>query len=157
MFNMFKKKAARLYAPVDGTQIPLEAVNDPVFATKMIGVGAAFALMGDTVYSPCAGTVHLVADTLHAFGIIMPNGVEVLIHVGLETVRLKGQGLTPLSKQGDQLQAGTPLLRIDRAFMEKQKVDLTIIVVVVKDNGLHVTLCENVEVSKGVTEILTLE
>lgn len=157
MFKMFKKKAVHVYAPVDGNQIPLEEVNDPVFATKMIGVGAAFELSGDTVYSPCAGTIHLIADTLHAFGIVMPSGVEILIHVGLETVRLKGQGLTPLRNLGDLVQAGTPLLKIDRAFMKEHEVDLTVIVVVVKDNGLNTALCDNSEVSSGITEIFTLQ
>lgn len=157
MFKIFKKKAVHVYAPVDGIQIPLEAVNDPVFATKMIGAGAAFELSGDTIYSPCAGTIHLIADTLHAFGIVMPGGIEILIHVGLETVRLKGQGLTPLRKQGDSVQVGTPLLKIDRGFMKEQQVDLTTIVVIVKDNGLHTVLCDNTQVSSGTTEIFTLQ
>ena len=83
---------AVLYAPVTGSCIPLTEVKDEVFANKMMGDGVAFTFDGDTVVSPCDGTIVMIAATKHAIGIQGDDGVEVLIHVGLDTVSLNGEG-----------------------------------------------------------------
>lgn len=155
MFQFLKNKTTYLYAPVDRLQIPLEKVNDPVFSTKMMGDGVAFQMIGDTIYSPCNGIGHIVADTSHAFGITMSNGVEILLHVGLDTVHLKGEGLTPLKKQGDTIIKGTPLLQIDCELMKQKNVDLTIIMIVVETKGYCMHVMNHYQVEKGKAKVIS--
>lgn len=156
MFHFLKNKVTYLYTPVNGLQIPLEDVGDPVFSTKMMGEGVAFQIEGNTIYSPCDGRIHIIADTLHAFGITMSNGVEILLHVGLDTVSLKGEGLHPLKKQGDIVSKGTPLLQIDCEFMKQKNVDLTIIMVVVETKGYNIHVLSHDRVMKGESQVIAI-
>ncbi|GMA63859.1 PTS glucose transporter subunit IIA [Alicyclobacillus fastidiosus] len=120
--NLFKRTPSEeradareiiVLAPVDGDILPLEAVDDPVFAQKMIGDGLAILPTSDTVVAPVAGTLTQLFPTGHAAGITTPEGIEVLIHVGMDTVELKGEGFTKLAEQGMQVEVGTPLIRLD--------------------------------------------
>lgn len=126
MFNIFKKKdnLSTLNAFANGKLISLEQVNDPVFSQKLMGDGIAIQVTNDTIYSPVDAKITLIAETNHAIGLTCSNGVELMIHVGLETVNLKGNGFKPLVKIGDFVNAGTPLLLIDTDFMKDQKIDL---------------------------------
>ena len=127
MLNIFKGKNTdnNLYAPVDGETVALEKVPDPVFSEKMMGDGIAFTFEGDTVCAPCDGTISLIADTKHAFGITSDNKAEVLIHIGFDTVNLQGEGFSKLVEQGDKVKKGTPIIRVDRALMKDKGIDLT--------------------------------
>lgn len=106
-------------APLDGTVVPLSDVPDPVFAGGTMGPGAAIEPTGDTVYAPGAGAVVAAQPTGHAFGIVLDGGIELLIHVGIDTVNLKGEGFDVKVAQGDRVEAGTPLVTFDRAVIEK--------------------------------------
>lgn len=131
VFNYSKKKTnVTLVAPVTGTSILLENVKDQIFSSKMMGDGIAFEYEGDIVYSPCDGTLSVVFPTLHAFGITCANGAEVLIHIGIDTVNLKGEGFTCFIKQRDKVKAGDPIVKIDREFMREKNIDLTTSVVI---------------------------
>lgn len=105
-------------APVDGDIVPLEAVDDPVFAQKMVGDGLAIMPTSDTVVAPVAGTLTQLFPTGHAAGITTPEGIEILIHVGMDTVELKGEGFTKLAEQGMEVEVGTPLIRLDLAKLQ---------------------------------------
>lgn len=124
MFKLFHKPFTVLYSPVIGEAIPLEKINDKVFSNKLLGDGIAFQFRGSNVYSPCDAKVIMVANTNHAIG-IKQKDVEILIHVGLETVNLRGQGLKVHVKEGDTIKKGDLILTIDREFMESMKIDLT--------------------------------
>ena len=126
MFNLFKKNKAvcHLAAPIDGHTMSLEEVKDPVFAQKMMGDGIAVRSSGDVVVAPADGEICLFPKTKHAIGLKLDNGVEVLIHIGLDSVDLKGEGFTQLAQVGDHVKMGTPLLKIDRAFAESKGVSL---------------------------------
>lgn len=132
MFNIFKKKETdnNLYAPVTGEMIDIETVADKVFSSKMMGDGVAFQFEGDTVCAPCDGILTMIASTKHAFGITMDNGAEILVHIGLDTVELKGQGLEALASVDKKISKGTPVIKIDRAFMKSKEIDLTTPVIV---------------------------
>jgi glucose-specific phosphotransferase system IIA component len=131
VFNFTKKNTnVTLVAPVTGTSILLENVKDQVFSSKVMGEGVAFEFEGDMVYSPCDGTLSVVFPTWHAFGVTCVNGAEVLIHIGIDTVNLKGEGFTCFVKQGDKVKAGDPIIKIDREFMKEKNVDLTTSVVI---------------------------
>jgi sugar PTS system EIIA component len=118
------------FAPIHGTVMPLEEVDDPVFAERMVGDGIAILPEGDTVVSPVAGILTHLFPSGHAAGITLSNGLEILIHVGLDTVELKGEGFTPLAEQGQVVKTGTPLIRLDLEKLKKTARSLTTPVIV---------------------------
>jgi len=117
-------------SPLDGTVVELSAVPDPVFAGGVMGPGVAIEPTGDTVYAPGAGTVAAAQPTGHAFGLQLDSGVELLIHVGIDTVNLKGKGFDVKVKGGDRIEVGTPLVTFDRAVIERAGYALVTPVVV---------------------------
>lgn len=111
-----------IIAPADGEQIDIATVSDPVFAEKMMGDGIAFnfPLEKITICAPANGTLSVLFPTGHAFGVTMKNGVEVLIHIGINTVEAKGDGFSLCSKkQGDTVKAGDPIVVADFAKLSK--------------------------------------
>ena len=159
MFSFFKRKEIdqQLYAPVNGTCIPLEEVKDAVFAQKMMGDGVAFQFSDDnTIYSPCNGEVIMIMNTKHAIGLKGENGMEVLIHVGLDTVNLNGEGFTSFIQNGDTIKKGEPLLTIDRSFMDARGIDLTTPMVVTNGSEYNFSISNvNTTVTKGETVMIT--
>lgn len=108
----------QILSPLTGTVVALSDVPDPVFGKGIMGPGIAVEPSGDTAYSPGAGTVIAAQPTGHAYGILLDTGVEVLIHVGLDTVKLKGEGFDVKVAKGDRVSAGTPLVTFDRKVIE---------------------------------------
>ncbi|MFC7368180.1 phosphoenolpyruvate--protein phosphotransferase [Vreelandella zhaodongensis] len=102
-----------LQAPVAGVVVPLTAVPDPVFAGLTLGEGIAIDPLGECLHAPCDGVVVQCARTHHAFTLKTEAGVELLLHLGLDTVELKGEGIEPLVTVGDQVRAGDPMCRFD--------------------------------------------
>ncbi|WP_424449129.1 glucose PTS transporter subunit IIA [Microbacterium arborescens] len=111
--------AFEIASPLDGTVVELSDVPDPVFGGGVMGPGVAIEPTGNTVVSPGAGTVAAAQPTGHAFGLELDNGVELLIHVGIDTVNLKGEGFEVHVKAGDRVEQGTPLVTFDRSVIEK--------------------------------------
>ncbi|MEG0735237.1 MAG: PTS glucose transporter subunit IIA [Longicatena sp.] len=141
MFGFKKKIEAdnNLYAPVNGTCISIEEVNDQVFSSRMMGDGVAFKLADGKVCAPCDGTLVMIANTKHAFGIQGDNGVEVLIHIGLDTVNLNGEGLKTLVDQGSKVKKGEGIIEVDMKFMEEKEIDLTTPMIVTNGTDLSLT------------------
>ena len=108
-FNFHKK--TELLAPMTGRVIPLEKVPDAVFSQKTLGEGAAIMPEDGLVTAPCDGTIAYVPDTKHAIALTSTKGVEVLIHVGIDTVSLQGEGFDALVKEGDSVSRGQGLLQ----------------------------------------------
>ncbi|WP_355661511.1 phosphoenolpyruvate--protein phosphotransferase [Halomonas salifodinae] len=102
-----------LLAPVAGLVVPLAAVPDPVFAGQALGEGIALDPLGECLHAPCDGEVVQCARTHHALTLRTEAGVELLLHLGLDTVELQGQGIEPLVGVGDRVRAGDPLCRFD--------------------------------------------
>lgn len=100
-------------SPLRGWATTLDSVPDPVFAQRMMGDGVAIQPLGDTVVAPFDGEVVTLHDAGHAISLRSAEGAEVLIHIGLDTVMLKGEGLTPLVAIGDKVSRGDPLIRFD--------------------------------------------
>ena len=109
----FAGEKMTVMAPIDGKVIPLEQIPDETFATAILGPGCGIEPTGDTVYAPFDGTITQVASTLHAVGITSDDGIELLIHVGMDTVEMQGKGFTALVKEEQKVKAGTPLLKVD--------------------------------------------
>ncbi|PMR67780.1 phosphoenolpyruvate--protein phosphotransferase, partial [Halomonas heilongjiangensis] len=102
-----------LQAPIDGVVIPLAEVPDPVFAEGTLGEGIALDPLGECLYAPCDGEVVQCARTGHAVTLRSNAGPELLLHLGLDTVNLGGEGIELLVAVGDRLRAGDPLCRFD--------------------------------------------
>ncbi|MBY6939416.1 PTS sugar transporter subunit IIA, partial [Clostridium botulinum] len=107
MFGLFKKKKEdsnlKLVAPITGKAIPLSEVPDPVFAQKMAGDGLAIEPSDNVAVAPADGELTLVFNTKHAFAMTLANGTELLVHIGIETVSLNGEGFEQLVKQGTKV------------------------------------------------------
>lgn len=135
MLKLFKRKKDRisLTVPCKGQLIPLEEVEDAMFAKKLLGDGFAVQPLDDVICAPCSGRITMIADSAHAFGITLNNGAEVLVHVGLDTVNLKGEGFTVMTQLHASVKKGTPVLKINRAFMKEKHLNLTIPVILIND------------------------
>lgn len=139
-----KKDSNALVAAVSGKAIPLSEVPDPVFAEKMAGDGIAIIAEGDTVVAPADGEVTLVFGTKHAFAMTLDNGLELLVHIGLETVALNGEGFEQLVEQGTNVKAGTPIIKFDREFIKSKGCPL--------ETPILIT---NVDATKSITPVAT--
>ena len=131
--GLFKKKQPNdqdpMLVPLKGKVVNLEAVPDPVFAEKMMGDGFAIDPADGTIVSPIDGEVITIFPTKHAISLKSKQGREILIHVGLETVQLNGDGFTPLVMDGQKVKKGQELLKVDfDAIKEKVPSILTPVV-----------------------------
>lgn len=106
-------------APLDGTVVELESVPDEVFAQKMVGDGLAINPSGEVAVAPVSGVLAKLFPGGHAFGIEASDGVELIVHLGLDTIELKGEGFEKLAVEGQRVAAGTPIVRFDRAAIER--------------------------------------
>ncbi len=130
MFGLFKSKKQMLVSPADGDIVKLEDVPDEVFSAKLAGEGIAITPHSNTFVAPVAGIVTKIFSTNHAFSIRTSNGFEVMVHIGLDTVELNGEGFKALAKEGDKVSVGKPIISADLAFIEsKGKPTITPIVV----------------------------
>lgn len=117
-------------APVKGQLVPLSSVNDPTFAEEILGKGAAVIPEDGTLVSPVKGKVQTVFATKHALGLVSDSGVEILIHVGLDTVNLNGKYYEALVQDGDSVEVGTPILKVDFAGIKSEGYDIITPVIV---------------------------
>lgn len=106
-----------LLAPVSGEVVALELVPDEAFASKAVGEGVAIRPTGSTVVSPASGTILKIFNTNHAFCLETEKGLEVVVHMGIDTVALEGKGFTRLVEEGAQVKAGEPILEMDLAWL----------------------------------------
>lgn len=106
-------EAGKICAPITGTTVALDSIEDEVFSSGTLGEGIAFIPEVGEVYAPFSGEISNFFDTGHAVGIMSADGVEVLIHVGMDTVALNGEGFTPMVKTGDTVRKGQLLLKFD--------------------------------------------
>ncbi|MEN2666887.1 PTS sugar transporter subunit IIA [Listeria aquatica] len=129
--KMFKKeKDESIYAHATGNFVPLEEVPDPVFSGKMMGEGIAIKPTDGTIVAPVDGEIIQLAETKHAFGIRTALGEEILVHIGLETVALKGEGFEVLTKMGEKVKKGEPLIKADLAYIEENATSTIVPMVV---------------------------
>lgn len=153
-----KSKSISICSPLNGKVIPLEDVPDPVFSQKMMGDGIAFIPSNGEITSPVKGKVTQVFPTQHAIGMLTEEGVELLIHLGLETVALKGEGFNIEVEVGDELGANDRIGTFDLSFIEEKGKDTTTILVFTNFSDVvkKMTVIEKGNVVVG-TEVLELE
>ncbi|MFP7706563.1 glucose PTS transporter subunit IIA [Trueperella sp. LYQ141] len=123
-------------APVSGDVIPVSDVADPVFSTKVLGDGVGITPTGSQILAPISGSLVSVTGTGHAFGLKSDDGIEVLVHVGIDTVKLNGKGFEILVTQGNRIVAGEPLCNVDFGLIAAEGFDTTTIVTVTNSASL---------------------
>jgi len=114
----------QFHAPVQGRMIPLEEVDDPIFAQRLVGRGVAFIPDRGELVAPVKGKVIHIHPSLHAIGLLADSGLEVLLHVGINTSQLDGKGFTALVKMGDEVAPGQPLLKFNLALLKQHAKSL---------------------------------
>lgn len=145
-----------LLAPLSGILVPLADVPDAVFAQKMLGYGIAINPTGDMLVAPCAGTVTQLHKAAHAITLTTPEGVEILMHIGLDTVLLKGQGFSPKVQVGDIVHTGDTLIVFDLGYIKEHATSsLTMLVVSNPDSVVSYSYFSG-EVQVKITPVLEL-
>lgn len=143
-------------APFSGTLVPLSEVPDETFASGVLGEGIAIEPSDGLFCSPVDGTVETIAETKHAIGFAADNGLEILVHVGLETVSLNGEGFEILVKEGDRVKAGQPVAKADLALIRERGLKtITSIVLTGGADDMELHCAEGIAAA-GKTPVLTL-
>lgn len=148
MFNFFKKKAnepevKNLKALVDGKAINLEEVPDEIFSSKALGDGVAFEADSSVIVAPCDCEIQAMSEDMkHAIGLKLDNGMEILIHVGVDTVKLDGAGFKQLAKEGTKVKEGDALLEFDKKLIKENGLcDLVLMIITenpaIQDYQIH--------------------
>ena len=139
-----------LAAPVSGKVIPLEQVKDETFASGMLGQGVAIEPTDNIIYSPIEGTVETIFETKHAIGLKSADGLELLIHIGMDTVNLKGDGFKQLIEVGQKVQIGAPLMEVDFAKIKAAGYEIvTPMVITNAPENLSLNVVSNEEAHHG--------
>lgn len=124
------RQTLRLVAPLSGFLLPVDQVPDPVFAQKMVGDGIAIDPISNVLVAPCDGEIVQVHPSNHAVTVKTAEGVEILMHIGLDTVELRGEGFAPRVNLGDRVTTGTPLVEFDIDYVALHAKSLLTMVVV---------------------------
>ena len=135
-------KLLKMHSPLNGTVAALDSVPDPVFSEKVLGDGCAVIPTDGKIYSPVDGEISSIAETNHAYGFTSDDGLEILVHFGLETVALKGEGFKPLVAVGDKVKKGDLVAEVDLALLKEKGINLITPVLVcdgADDLEMHVT------------------
>lgn len=140
-------------SPAQGQLISIEQVSDPVFSQRMMGDGFAIIPQGEYFYAPFTGSVEMVFPTGHAIGLKSEDGIEVLIHIGLDTVNLNGEGYKTFVKQGDKVKMGDPLIKVDLTLIKEKGYDITTPVIFLSGQKAKVNVSHCEALQKGIITI----
>lgn len=126
----FSKKGGRLLSPADGKPLPLSEVSDEAFSSGVLGIGFAIEPTAGTIYAPAAGRIESIAESKHAYTIQTEDGLDLLIHVGIDTVELRGEGFLPMIFEGTLVRAGDVLARVDLDLLRAKGYSVSIPVII---------------------------
>jgi glucose-specific phosphotransferase system IIA component len=145
-FSRFKKVKEEFVSPMTGVLMNIENVPDPVFSSKAMGDGFAVDFAGGKVAAPVSGEIAAVFPTGHAYGIRTEDGMEILIHIGMDTVQLEGNGFEILVKAGDKVTQGQILAKVDGDYIKSQGKSL--ISPIIFTSGENIKLLKEMELVK---------
>lgn len=135
MIDLLKKREAIL-SPISGKVVDLAKVPDQIFAEKIAGDGVAINSTDNIVVAPADGVIVLIFETNHAFAMILENEIELLVHIGIDTVELNGAGFKRLVEEGTKVKAGEPIIKVDREFIEEKGYSLVTPVLITNPDRL---------------------
>ena len=151
---IFQKKEKVLLAVANGKAIPLSEVPDEAFASGILGIGFAIDPADGTVYSPVNGRVESITESHHAYTLISEDGLDILVHIGIDTVELKGEGFLPMVSVGDQVKAGDVLARVDLNILRGRNFPSVIPVLVTNPHQITVVKIRTGSVNGGETAVM---
>ena len=149
MFGLKKQKERAVYSPADGVAIKLSDVPDDAFSQGILGLGAAVIPKTGNIYSPVDGEIIDITDTKHAFCITADDGTEILLHIGVDTVKLKGEGFDVKIVSGDKVSAGTKIAEVDLGFLEKNSIPKHTPVILTEAQNYNITQVHEGNVTGG--------
>lgn len=154
LFSVSKNEViCSLHAPVNGKAIPESEIPDEVFSAGMLGEGIGIVPSDGRFVSPVKGTVVDITPTLHAYSLLSDDGAEILLHIGIDTVELKGRGFEKLVNVGDRIDVGTPLANVDLDLITKEGYSTITALVIINSDGLSQITTFIGDSSAGKTEI----
>ncbi len=156
MFGM-KKKEQTVFAPMSGKILALSSVDDPAFSEKMLGDGAAILPDGNEIFSPIDGVITDVTDTKHAFCITADDGTELLLHIGINTVTLKGEGFSVFVSGGDHVYQGDKIAEVDLSVLKKSGLSPQTPVLLTEFEKVHVVKIREGTVRGGKDVLFTYQ
>lgn len=156
MFKSLKKKKERkVVSPADGVAVELSKVPDEAFSEKMLGDGFAVAPTRGDIYSPVTGVVTDITDTKHAFCITADDGAEILLHIGINTVNLKGEGFSVYIKEGSKVTQGERIAEIDLDVLKKHEMCIETPVLICNQDKFEICGTSNGELKGGKDTLFT--
>lgn len=160
MFGFKKKeessKEFKLVAPLSGKMLSIDKVPDEVFSTKMLGDGVAIEPTSNVAVAPCEGVLSFVAETKHAYVVTAESGLEVMVHIGLDTVNLKGEGFKQLQNQGSHVQAGEPVIECTMSVLKTHELPAVTPIVLTNQDQVATMSVQSVDdVVAGETVVMT--
>lgn len=150
-----RRKKEEFVSPMKGTLLPLDQVPDPVFSQRVMGDGFAVELSGGEVLAPMSGTIVTAFPTGHAFGIKTDDEMELLIHIGIDTVNLNGKGFEVQVREGDAVKQGDVLVKVDVDYVKEQ--GKSIVSPVVFTSGEKIELLKSGIVESGESGIIKIK
>lgn len=147
--KLFGKQTNEIGSPLKGTAVSIKEVNDPTFSEEILGKGIAIRPAEGKVYAPCDASVDMIFETGHAVSLVADCGAELLIHVGLDTVNLKGKHFTTHAKAGDKVSKGTLLIEFDKDAIIAEGYDIITPVVICNSSDFSTFLTHPGEVQPG--------
>lgn len=144
-----KKKEGSIFSICDGQVVNLSEVPDPVFSEKILGDGLAIIPESSEIFSPVNGKIIQVFDTKHAYSILSDDGLEILVHIGLNTVELNGKGFEAFVKAGDVVKHGDKIANVDINCIESLGYQLYTPVLITNHNDIKIKEIKYKSVKKG--------
>lgn len=152
--GLFSKKKEEFVSPMQGKLLPLTDVPDEVFSQKMMGDGFAVSLTSGTITAPVSGEITVAFPTKHAIGLKTKDGLELLLHIGMDTVELNGEGFTSYITAGKKVKQGDVLLEVD--LVKVQAAGKSIVSPVIFTSGEQIQLRKETDVKNGDTGFLSI-
>lgn len=153
MFGL-KKKEVKIYSPAKGKIVSLDLVPDDMFSNKMLGDGVALELEDDIICAPQDGHIKVLFPSKHAFVVETKEGIEILVHIGLDTVNLEGEGFEAIAKVEDKVKAGDPIVKVNRELIQSKGINLITMIVITNMEKLKDMIISAEANSNKMTELI---
>lgn len=156
MFKNLLAKKIEIKAPFSGTILEISEVSDPVFSGKVVGDGCAIIPTSNKLVAPADGKIVQISSSKHAIGMELEHGIELLMHVGIDTVELQGKGFTSFVKVGDHVKRGQELLEVDLEYLKSKGKILETPIIVTNMDKIKKIVSYTGEVKAGKTTIMKI-